>query len=206
MDRIGNINLFEQEPATEAQAASRPSANTTSASLPKRSAASEVVIRRLMKMADLRQARIPEHIDGFAAALASYPYDMIDKACSIIEQAERVRGEPAFPEAGRILSECRHVRTATASSSNVWTVERYAEMKMFDDWMREEIAYHNKTQEQIFETRPAMGRAWLAWKHAIDMRTMDCPGWCDKCKGVRWIIRKDEGGESFAQPCYACCR
>jgi hypothetical protein len=163
------------------------------------------LVERLKTLASLRGVKAPSQLNAFASALSGFDDATIDEACGSIERQERaVRKFPPLPE---LLAECRRAAAHHAgkpSASTHWTVERYRLCKAFDDWMRSEVLHHGKTIEELCAKNKDIAIAWSAWRTQKENGTLNCPGWCDRCEAVRWLVEEVDGvRKAFRCPeCY----
>jgi hypothetical protein len=142
-------------------------------------------------MADLRRGKLPDNLAAYAAALAGFTQDAIDRACTGFERTRRQEGEAAFPELGAMLDACRaHMRP---DPKTAWTLERYAWVHNFDRWLEEQIA-QGADREGLLQAHPEMRGSWVAFKNQTAAGTIQIPaGWCSRCGGRRRVPVDDEG-------------
>jgi hypothetical protein len=158
---------------------------------------------RLRTMNNLRQSEIPDHLDDFASALTGFSDAIIDRACHNIEITDPEAHHPTFPSLGVLLDECRAAAQTIRDESHTWSLTRYKECKMFDDYLADQVKHYNRTSQQICEAYPAMAIAWTAWKNQKAAGTLICPQWCEACEGRRYLVTIIDG-ERWARRCPHC--
>ena len=159
-------------------------------------------------MARLRRARPAEgELESIASALSGFHEDVIDAACTSIEESEVRRGEAKLPSLGKLVNVCRAQAQRLPPSPNTWTRERYHICKIFDAYIDDQVEHYGRPLAEVCMKYPDTARAWAAWKRQIREGTIECPGWCDTCNAMRWIIQHDDPrGASMALPCPECRR
>ena len=154
-------------------------------------------------MANFRRSQIPENLSEFASAISGFSEPIIDRACENIERTIPQGRETAFPNLGVLLDECRAAAQTIRDESHTWTLSRYKDCKMFDDYLTDQVKHYNRTSHEICEAHPSMAIAWTAWKNQKAAGTLICPLWCDACEGQRFLVTIEEG-ERWARRCPHC--
>ena len=155
-------------------------------------------------MNNLRQSEIPENLDEFASALTGFSDSIVDRACTNIERTDPHAHHPTFPALGVLLDECRAAAQTIREESHTWSLTRYKDCKMFDDFINDQIKHYKRTQQEICEAHPSMSYAWIAWKNQKAAGTLICPAWCDYCEGQRYLVTVDDKGDRWARRCPHC--
>ena len=118
---------------------------------------------RLRTMNNLRQSEIPEQLEEFASGLSGFSDAIIDRACHNIEITDPEAHHPTFPSLGVLLDECRAAAQIIRDESHTWSLTRYKDCKMFDDYLADQIKNYKRTQQEVCEAHPAMTYAWMTW-------------------------------------------